>query len=51
MNIAYEIWSGFIDGRDMASFKAAGLDRKLIASRGARAVLKMVLVSIWRGRH
>jgi ubiquinone biosynthesis protein len=33
-----------ISGRDMASFKAAGLDRKLIASRGARAVLKMVLV-------
>jgi ubiquinone biosynthesis protein len=33
-----------INGRDMAGFEAAGLDRKLIASRGASAVLKMVLV-------
>lgn len=33
-----------ISGRDMASFQAAGLDRALIARRGARAVLRMVLV-------
>jgi ubiquinone biosynthesis protein len=33
-----------IPGRDMAAFEAAGLDRRLIASRGASAVLRMVLV-------
>jgi len=33
-----------ISGRDMAAFEAVGLDRKLIASYGARAVLRMVLV-------
>jgi len=33
-----------ICGRDMASFEAAGLDRRQIASRGARAILRMVLV-------
>ena len=33
-----------INARDIAAFEAAGLDRKLIASRGASAILKMVLV-------
>jgi ubiquinone biosynthesis protein len=33
-----------IPGRDLAAFAAAGLDRRLIASRGASAVLRMVLV-------
>ncbi|MEZ5541567.1 MAG: AarF/UbiB family protein [Pseudomonadota bacterium] len=33
-----------ISGRDVAGFEAAGLDRALIARRGARAVLRMVLV-------
>ena len=33
-----------IPGRDLTAFEAAGLDRRLIASRGASAVLRMVLV-------
>jgi ubiquinone biosynthesis protein len=33
-----------IPGRDMAAFEAAGLNRGLIASRGASAILRMVLV-------
>jgi ubiquinone biosynthesis protein len=33
-----------IPGRDMAAFQAAALDPGLVASRGANAVLKMVLV-------
>jgi len=33
-----------ISGRDMAAFEAAGLDRRLIAQRGASAILRMVLV-------
>lgn len=33
-----------IPGRDLATFAAAGLDRRLVASRGASAVLRMVLV-------
>ena len=32
-----------ISGRDLAAVEAAGLDRKLLARRGARAVLKMML--------
>lgn len=32
-----------IAGRDLAAVEAAGLDRKLLARRGARAVLKMML--------
>lgn len=32
-----------IPGRDLAAVDAAGLDRKLLARRGARAVLKMML--------
>lgn len=32
-----------IPGRDLAAVEAAGLDRKLLARRGARAVLKMML--------
>ncbi|HXC38120.1 MAG TPA: AarF/UbiB family protein [Burkholderiales bacterium] len=32
-----------IHGRDMAGLEAAGLDRKLLARRGANAVLKMAL--------
>lgn len=32
-----------IPGRDLAAADAAGLDRKLLARRGARAVLKMIL--------
>ena len=33
-----------IRGHDLAAIEAAGLDRKLLAARGADAVLKMVLV-------
>lgn len=33
-----------IRGRDLAGIDAAGLDRKLLAQRGTRAVLKMVLI-------
>jgi ubiquinone biosynthesis protein len=33
-----------IRGNDMAALDAAGLDRKLLAARGADAVLKMILV-------
>jgi ubiquinone biosynthesis protein len=33
-----------IPGRDLATLETAGLDRRLIASRGASAVLRMVLV-------
>jgi len=33
-----------IRGRDLAAIDAAGLDRKLLAQRGSRAVLKMVLI-------
>jgi ubiquinone biosynthesis protein len=32
-----------IPGRDLAALEAAGLDRKLLARRGAQAVLKMML--------
>jgi len=45
-------------GRWWAALEEAELDRKLIARRGATAILKMatlggvwVLVSIWRGRR
>ena len=50
---AYWQWTGervnvqaYVDGvpsRDLAALDAAGLDRRLLASRGARAMLKMVL--------
>lgn len=33
-----------IQGNDLAAVDAAGLDRKLLASRGADAVLKMILI-------
>ena len=33
-----------IPGTDMAAAEAAGLDRKLLAARGAAAVLKMILI-------
>jgi ubiquinone biosynthesis protein len=33
-----------IPGRNFAAFEQAGLDRRIIASRGANAILKMVLV-------
>jgi len=33
-----------IRGRDLAAIDAAGLDRKVLAQRGTRAVLKMVLI-------
>lgn len=33
-----------VPGRDLAGFAAAGLDPRLIASRGANAILRMVLV-------
>lgn len=33
-----------IHGNDLAAVEAAGLDRKLLASRGADAVLKMILI-------
>lgn len=33
-----------IAGNDMAAIEAAGLDRKLLAKRGADAVLKMILI-------
>ncbi|KAF0813234.1 putative protein kinase UbiB [Andreprevotia sp. IGB-42] len=37
-------WMGGMIGNDMAALDAAGLDRKLLAARGADAVLKMVLI-------
>ena len=33
-----------IPGTDLAAVKAAGLDPKLLAARGAEALLKMILV-------
>ena len=33
-----------IPGTDLAAVKAAGLDPKLLAARGAEAILKMILV-------
>jgi ubiquinone biosynthesis protein len=32
-----------VPGRDLASVDQAGLDRKLLADRGARAVMKMIM--------
>ncbi|SMC22041.1 ubiquinone biosynthesis protein [Andreprevotia lacus DSM 23236] len=42
MNV--QSWMGGLIGNDMGAFEDAGLDRQLLASRGADAVLKMVLI-------
>lgn len=38
-----QTWIEGISGRDIAAVEAAGLDRRLLARRGANAVMKMVL--------
>lgn len=38
-----QTWIEGISGRDVAAVEAAGLDRRLLARRGANAVMKMVL--------